>query len=156
MAVDLVYSRTYPVEHERAYDLVVPAPLPFIFAGRVGPLPPITHVEQADDHWGDPGQTRVIRTSDGGTMTETVVEADPPRTFAYELGDLTGPLKLLAATVEGRWTFAPAGTGVRITWSWRITPTSSLAMPVLKAVGGFWQGYARRGFDRLEQLLVDG
>ena len=76
--------------------------------------------------------------------------------FGYEIGDVTGGLKPLVSTVEGRWAFAPAGTGVRVTWAWTLHPLnagSSLAMPLF---GRLWHGYARQALEQIEGLLLPG
>ncbi|HEY4332941.1 MAG TPA: SRPBCC family protein, partial [Ilumatobacteraceae bacterium] len=69
------------------------------------------------------------------------------------IGTVTGMMKVFVAAADGLWTFAPAGTGVRVTWTWAITPTAAgrLAMPVFARL---WQGYARQAMDEIEKILV--
>ncbi len=42
---------------------------------------------------------------------------------------------------------------MRITWSWDITPTRPLGVPVLRILGRMWKGWARRALADLEPFL---
>ena len=152
--VSLTYSRTYPSGVDDAFDEVLAHDLTRLFDRRYAAIPPIKAVKDQAGAWGTPGQTRTIALADGGTMRESLIEVDRPGKFAYRISDITGPMKPLVAGVEGAWTFEPAGTGVRITWSWNVRPAGrvgALAMPVFRRM---WEGYARKGFDNIERLLV--
>ena len=152
--LQLTSSRTFPVPVGQAYDAVQTAPLPVLFARRYGAIPPIRSVRDQDGVWGTVGQTRTIVLADGGTMREELTSADRPDGFGYWISDISGPMKPLVAGVEGRWSFEPAGTGVRVTWSWTVHPagrTGSLAMPVFARL---WAGYARQGLEEIEKILV--
>lgn len=154
MTLHLEASRAVPVEPEKALALVLPAPLPKIFGRRYAAIGPIAAVRDQAGGWDTAGQTRTIVLADGATMKETLTAIDAPSSFSYEITPLSGPLKLLIGHVAGRWSFSPAGTGTRVTWSWDVTPTSqaaSLAMPVF---GWMWKGYARQSLEALEELLV--
>src|SRR3954447_16195100 len=113
MVLELSASRTYPAPVERAFDVVLPTPLPELFSRRYAALPPIREVRDQDGEWGTVGQTRTIVLADRGTMRETLVSVDRPRSFGYRISDIAGPMKPLAASVDGLWTFEAAGTGVR-------------------------------------------
>ena len=66
----------------------------------------------------------------------------------------TGALKPLASHVEGCWAFAPLATGVRVTWSWVLHPTSAYAARVLPVVGRMWLGYARQALEQTSGALL--
>lgn len=152
--VELSYSRTYPADVETAFDQVLPFDLTQLFSRRYAAIPPIKSVRDQIGPWGSPGQTRTIGLADGGTMREELLVVDRPARFTYRISDVTGPMKPLVASLDGAWLFEPAGTGVRITWTWNLQPAGRLgrlAMPVFRRM---WQGYARLGFDNLETLLV--
>src|SRR6478752_8272290 len=125
MELELARSRTYPVSVEHAFDVVLPTPLPELFHRRYAALPPIREVRDQDGEWGTVGQTRTIVLADRGTMRETLTSVDRPGSFTYRISDISGPMKPLATSVEGRWTLDPAGTGVRVTWAWTLEPTSA-------------------------------
>ena len=146
-------SRTYPVALEEAFDRTLAWPLPELFPTRYLAIPPIVRVDQ-DGEWLEAGQSRVIHTSDGGSMRERLVVVDRPRSFSYQLTELTGPMKPLVSLVEGTWAFAPVGTGTRISWSWTIHPVSAVGAVALPVFGWMWQGYAARALDHLEDLLL--
>ncbi len=146
-------SRTYPVERDRAFTRTLTWPLEELFCRRYGPIPPIAGTDQ-EGEWGAVGQERPIRTGDGGSMRERLVEVDPPHRFAYEITGVTGPMKPLASRIEGSWSFDEVGTGCRITWRWTIHPASGVSALALPAFGRFWNAYARRSLDHLEELLL--
>lgn len=151
--VKLSQSRAVPAPVDEAFDRVLRHPLPEVFSRRRLALPPIKDVRGQAGEWGFVGQTRTIVLADGGTMLETLTAVDRPRSFDYTITDVRGALKPLVAKADGRWTFEPAGTGTRITWTWELTPTAAgrLAMP---AFGAMWQGYARQALEEIEGILL--
>jgi hypothetical protein len=154
-ALDLSFSRTYPLAVGPAFDAVLPLPLPFLFSRRYAALPSIREVRDQDGEWGTLGQTRTIVLADGGTMRETLTVLDRPSSFGYTIDRVSGPMRPLASTIDGLWTFEEAGTGVRITWSWTVHPASAATALLMPAFGRMWRGYARQAMELLEQALVD-
>ncbi|MEI7054437.1 SRPBCC family protein [Nocardioides sp. CCNWLW239] len=149
-------SRAIPAAYETALARVLPAPLPQIFGRRYAAISPIAEVRDQAGGWDSVGETRTIVLSDGATMRETLTTIDAPSSFSYEITPLTGPLKLLVGHVVGRWSFAPAGTGTRVTWSWSVTPSSRVGAVAMPVFGWMWKGYARLGLEALEGVLVEG
>lgn len=150
----LRHSRTYPAAVDRAYDVLVAVPLSELFDRRYLLIPPITAVRDQSGPWEQPGETRTIVLADGGTMHERLTLVARHERLCYVIDAVTGMLKPIVEHVEGEWSVEPAGTGVRVTWTWRVHPSGrlgELAGPVLSRL---WQGYARQGFDRLEGVLV--
>jgi hypothetical protein len=146
-------SRAIPVDIQRAFDLTLPAPLTTIFCRRYAILPPIREVRGQDGAWGQIGQTRVVVTTDGGTMFERLVTIEAPRLFAYRLTDITGPMKPLVDSIEGRWEFARAGTGTLVTWRWTVHPRN-LGSPFMPLISRMWRPYARQALEELSDLLL--
>jgi hypothetical protein len=136
-----------------AFDTVLPTPLPQLFHRRCGPIPAIKAVDGQIGGWGTVGQTRTIRTADGGSMREELTRVDRPSAFGYTITDVTGPMKPLVSTVQGLWSFDTAGDGTRVTWQWTITPKSSLVAPVMPVFCALWRRYADRSFDAIGTLL---
>ncbi|MDT5220033.1 MAG: hypothetical protein QOF15_2138 [Mycobacterium sp.] len=91
----------------------------------------------------------------GGRIQENLTSVDPPRSFAYTLSGITGPLATLVSSVDGKWSFAPAGTGTKVSWQWTLHPKSSAAAPLLPVFGKMWKGYARVVLEKLSAQLVD-
>ena len=151
--VHLEQSHTYRVSVEHAFDVVLATPLPDVFRRRYAAIPAIREVRGQDGPWGTVGQSRTILLADGGTMREELTQVDRPRCFAYTITEITGPMKLLAASADGRWTFEDAGSGVVVTWAWEVRPASSVAALVMPVFARFWRGYARRAMVLLEVLL---
>ena len=147
-------SRAVPVPVEEAYRRVLPAPLTEVFDHWYGPIPSVREVTDQEGEWGTVGQSRTIRTADGGSMREELTTVEPPLGFGYTISDVTGPMKLLVSTLEGSWRFEPAGTGVRITWAWTIHPASQLAEVAMPLFGWLWKGYARQALEGLERRLL--
>jgi|NGEPerStandDraft_6_1074524.scaffolds.fasta_scaffold08749_6 hypothetical protein len=147
-------SRAIPVELQRAFDATLPIPLTTIFSRRYGLLPPIKQVRGQDGMWGQVGQSRVVVTTDGGTMSELLTDVDTPHSFSYRLSDITGPLRPLVDSIDGRWEFAPKGTGTLITWRWTLHPRG-MGARVMPLITVMWRGYARQALELLsEQLLT--
>ncbi|MBZ5737768.1 SRPBCC family protein [Nocardioides mangrovi] len=153
--LEVAASRSYPVGVARAFDAVLPLPLPFLFSRRYAALPPIREVRDQDGEWGALGQTRTIVLADGGTMRETLTGLDRPASFGYRIDQVSGPMRPLASSIDGLWTFEKAGTGVRVTWSWTVHPSSSATALLMPAFARMWRGYARQALELLEQALVD-
>lgn len=151
--VTLSESRAVPVPVEETFDRVLSHPLPEIFRRRRLAIPPIKEVRDQRGEWGTVGQTRTIATADGGRMLETLTSIDRPHGFGYTISEVRGPMKPLVATIDGLWTFEPAGTGTRITWRWNLTPTAAgrIMMP---AFGAMWRGYARQALEEVEAILL--
>ena len=148
-------SRTVHVPLEAAYAGTVAVPLPDVFCHRYLAMPPVVGVDGQDGEWGrEVGQTRTIRTSDGGSMVETLTVVDAPHRFAYRIDRLRGPMRPLVRRLDGAWTFESTGSGTTITWSWDITATSALTRPLVAVVGRMWHGYARAALATLESLLT--
>ncbi len=150
----LSYSRTYPIGVEQAFDELMPIDLTALFDRRYAAIPPIRAVEDQAGEWGTPGQTRTIRLADGGSMREELTEVTRPARFGYRISGVTGPMKPLVASLDGAWLFEPAGTGVRITWTWVVRPAGRLGRLAMPVFGRMWRGFARQGFDTIETLLV--
>lgn len=147
-------SRAIPVGQEDAFRDMVPMPLPALFRRWYGPIPPIKEVLDQTGEWDAVGQSRTVVLAGGGSMREELTRMDPPRSFAYLLSDITGPLAPLVGRVEGEWIFEPVGTGTKVTWRWTIHPRSSLAAAALPVFGRLWRGYARQSLEELSNQLV--
>lgn len=154
MVTHLSESRTVPVAPEDAFARTMPMPLPELFTRRSGPIPPIRETREQPAIWDTVGQSRLIVLADGGTMRETLTSVDRPRSFGYDLTDLTGPFKLLVSSASGLWAFEPDGTGCRVTWSWTIHPRGPIGRLAMPVFGRFWHGYARAALAQLETNLT--
>jgi hypothetical protein len=152
--VHFAYSRTFPAGVKRAFDELLPFALPGLFTRRFAAIPPIKAVTDQDGEWGAPGQTRTIHLSGGGTMREELLEVTSPRRFAYRISDITGPMKVLATSIDGAWEFEKAGTGVRISWLWRVHPRGRVGAAAMPAFERMWRAYARLNFDNIERIIV--
>jgi hypothetical protein len=147
-------SRTFPTSVESAYQSVLVAPLPRIFKNRHWAIPPIVEVLGQDGEWGTSvGQTRTIKQSDGGRLLETLTVIEPPHQFGYNISPVKGPLKLLVASASGTWAFTRFGQGVRITWSWDITPTKWIGRAAMPVLSRLWLGYANKAMVEIDSIL---
>jgi Polyketide cyclase / dehydrase and lipid transport len=147
-------SRAIPVSIEHAFGGVLAMPVTRIFRRRYLLLPPIKEVGEQSGDWARAGETRRLHTGDGGTMLETLTEVLAPTRFAYRLSEITGPLKPLTQEIEGDFGFAPAGTGTKVTWRWKVHPCSAPAGVALRGLGRMWNGYARQALEELEAQLL--
>lgn len=147
--------RAIPVSVEDAFAGTLAISLPVICSQWYGVIPPIKEVRDQPGEWGPAGQTRTLVMVGGGRVKETQTSFDPPRSFGYTLSEITGPLATLVSTVDGKWSFTPAGTGTRVNWQWTLHPKSSTAAPVLPVFAKMWKGYARVVLEKLSAQLVD-
>jgi hypothetical protein len=125
-----------------------------LFSRRYAALPAIREVRDQVGEWADVGQTRTIVLADRSTMSETLVSVVRPESFGYRIDHVHGPMRPLASSIDGLWTFEKAGTGVRITWSWTVHPSTAATALLMPAFGRMWQGYARQALEQLEGLLL--
>jgi hypothetical protein len=147
-------SRAIPIGLQQAFDVTLPMPLTAIFSRRYGLLPPIKEVRGQDGVWGQVGQTRTVVTTDGGTMRELLTEVDAPHSFSYLLSDISGPMRPLVDSIDGRWEFVTQGKGTLITWRWTLHP-KGLGAYIMPLITLMWRGYARQALELLsEQLLA--
>jgi len=149
----LTSSTVVPVPPEVAFDAVLAAPLPELFTERSGPIPPVRECRGQEGPWGTVGQTRTVVLDDGGTNLETLVALDRPASYRYRLGDFTGAMKPLVASVDGEFAFGAEGAGTRVTWSWRMHATNPLARLFLPGLGFFWRRYAAGMWQRYAARL---
>lgn len=156
MTTSLSHSRTYPVPPDDAYRQVLALPLTALFDRRYLAIAPITEVtDQTDGQWGSRvGQARTIVQGDGTSLRETLTRLDPPHAFGYTITPTGGPMRLLVGSAQGLWSFAPAGTGTRVTWQWEVEPANPVAALTMGPFGHLWRGFARQGFERIESHLV--
>jgi hypothetical protein len=148
-------TRTYPLPVEETFDRVLTAPLEQIFTRRYGPIAPIKSTrDQTGEPWGEVGQSRRIVMADRTSFHEELTSVDRPCSFGYRLTGFVGPLKAIAASVDGRWGFERAGTGTRVTWDWSVHPQGRLGEVAMPAFGRLWQGTARQVLEELERFLL--
>ena len=146
----LEQSRAYPVGVEQAHAALLATPLEQIFTRRFGPLPPVKGVRDQDGRLGDrrpdPDDPARRWRHHARGLTSVVAGVE----FGYRIDDVTGGLKPLVSTVEGRWAFAPVGTGVRVTWAWTVHPRNAGSVLTMPVLGRLWQGLrpAGPGADR--------
>lgn len=152
--VTVEHSRAIPVEPQRAFEVTLPTPLTAIFSRRYGLLPPVKDVRGQEGPWGQVGQSRTVLTTDGGTMRELLINVDVPHSFSYRLSDISGPLRPLVDSIDGRWEFASRGTGTVITWRWTLHPSGRAAARIVPLIGLMWHGYARQALELLSERLL--
>jgi len=151
--ISVEQSRAIPVDVHHAFDGTLPISLPTIFRRRYVLLPPIKEVRGQAGTWGQVGQVRTVVTSDGGTMREVLTDVDAPRSFSYQLSEITGPMRPLVDRIEGRWEFTSKGTGTLITWRWTLHPRA-VGAPFMPLIIKMWLGYARQSLEQLSELLL--
>jgi hypothetical protein len=153
-SIVVAQSRAIPVSVEDAFAKTLPIPLTVICSRWYGPFPPIKAVRDQTGDWDAVGQTRVATLVGGGSVNEELTSVDPPRSFGYTLSGVKGAMAPLVSSIDGKWSFAPAGTGTTVTWQWTIHAKSGLVAPLLGVFGRMWKGYARLTLENLSDQLV--
>lgn len=119
-----------------------------------GPLPGVARVEGDTAPWSAPGQQRTITSQDGTVLRETLIRYEPPRAYAYRIGNIEGALARLAAGGESEWRVAPVADGCELFWTYTLTPKSALAAPALWIfLRALWPGYMDAALHRLKALI---
>lgn len=148
-------STHFPVPPEVGYDAILAAPLETIFVDRAGPIPPVKECRGQEGPWSSVGQSRTIVLADGGTVLETLIQADRAnRDYRYRLTEVTGALKPLVASVDGRFQFVAEGDGHRATWSWTLHPTNAVTRLLLPVFAIFWRQQAAKMWPRFGARLT--
>lgn len=127
---DVVFPRL------RAHD-------PTRFYPRSGVLPAVVDVRDQTGDWDTAGRSRTLVLSDGGTLVETLVSAEPPL-FAYDLSRFTGLFGGLVASGRSEWRVTADGDGSSIAWTYSFTALPGRGMPVAAIVRLAWGPYMRR------------
>jgi len=143
----------YRLALDAAFNGTLAMQLPVVCRRRYGVIPPISRVTGQVGNWGTVGQNRTLVFRGGGSLRETLLHVDRPRSWSYTPSD-TGPLAALLSRIEGEFLFAPAGTGTRITWRYIVHARSGPAAPALPIFAWSWRGYARQTLEELSGLLV--
>jgi Polyketide cyclase / dehydrase and lipid transport len=151
--ISVEQSRAIPVDVRHAFDGTMTVPLATIFCRRYGLLPPVKLVRGQIGTWGKVGQERSVVTADGGTMQEVLTAVDAPHSFSYRLSDITGPMRPLVDSIEGRWEFTSKGTGTLVTWRWTLHPRG-LGAPIMPLITKMWLRYAQQALEQLSGLLL--
>lgn len=149
----LEHAHTFATPAAATHDAVMTAPLERVFDRRHLLIAPIRRTEGQQGEWRSVGQTRTLVMGDGATMREELVAVVPGEGFDYHLDHVTGPLRPLLREVDGRWRFAADGSGTRVTWTWEVTLVGPQARVVGPVLTPLWQGFARKGFQRIATLL---
>jgi hypothetical protein len=88
-------------------------------------------------------------------MREVLTDVDAPHSFSYQLSDITGPMRPLVESIEGRWEFTSKGTGTLITWRWTLHPRG-VGAPFMPLLVKMWLRYAKQSLEQLSELLLAG
>ncbi len=114
------------------------------FYPKFGPLPAVTEVRNQTGAWDAVGQTRTLLLSDGGSVVETITDADSPTLFAYELSDFQKLFGRLVSGARAEWRFERVGSGTRIRWTYEFHALAGRGWIVGLIVRLFWARYMKR------------
>ncbi|MFW0791173.1 SRPBCC family protein [Gordonia sp. CPCC 205333] len=153
-SIVLARSTILPRPPAEVFTPTLVLPLPALFSTWFGPIPPIREVLDQTDDWQHAGQTRTIKLSGGGQMTERLTEVNEPARFRYQLSDVKGAMAPLASSIDGEWRFESSNAGTTVTWQWEIHAKSVVSGWILPAFGKLWNGYADRALKRLGSLVA--
>jgi hypothetical protein len=150
----MAYSRSISVTNEDAFRGTLMMDVAAVFRRWYGPFPAIRQVVGEDNTWGTVGQTRTLKMAGGGSTLEELTKVEAPHQFAYHVGNIKGPLSMIAEGIDGQFEFTTAEAGTEVTWRWKVYPRSALTRPAVTALIPFWHGWARRALEELSKQLV--
>lgn len=136
---------------ERAFAIIVPAPLPPIYE-KWGPFPGTRDARNQIGGWDGVGQTRTLDLTDGTTAEELIVEYDAGHSFSYEVTKFTNVLGRLIHGVRGDWTFIQDGDGSIVRWTWEFKPRPFCRLPVHLALVPLFRRYMQQAADNATRL----
>ena len=105
----IVESFEIPAEVERVFELVASPAGMLLFEG-YGMIPGIAKVTSSAPERAV-GVEDVITNSDGSTHQEHVVELEPPRLYAVEIGPFESPMRHLVTHLNERWELEGSPSG---------------------------------------------
>ncbi|MGN6722694.1 MAG: SRPBCC family protein [Marmoricola sp.] len=152
MSYTVSSSHTFATTPERAWDVIVEAPLQSIFNHRSGPIPAVKDMQE-EEPWGRAGAVRTVLLADGTSNLESLISASRPDDYRYELTAFTGPMKALVSKVEGRFDFQPQGDQTVATWTWVLHPTNAITGLALPVLGFFWKGWANKMWPKFASRI---
>ncbi|MGX5680010.1 SRPBCC family protein [Schumannella luteola] len=114
-----------------------------------GPLPAVIAVSDQTGPWTVVGQSRMLHLSDGGTVVETITDADSPTYFAYNLSAFRKLFGRLVSGARAEWRLEREGDGTRIRWIYTFHPKRGARPLVALIVQLWWSRYMRRVLPRI-------
>lgn len=135
---------------EEVFDYATDPLSPSEFFAGYGPIPAIRRIEMLDGAAPAVGARRRVVLADQSELVEEILVLDRPRHHAYRVTGYRAPFSLLTHEGEGEWYFEPRAQGVRVTWNYRYTLTSSLVWPVGAAMmSGLMRPAMQRALERI-------
>ncbi len=120
--------------------------LPLLFPG-FGVVPGV--LEATIDGPTENGAVRIVKTKDGATVRERIVEHLPPSIHRYVLEGLRAPFSWIVESAEGTWRLAQEGDATHFLWTYEFTLTSFLAAPVARLAVSHFRRSMERGLENL-------
>ena len=118
---------------DRFWTWFVRTPLEDVLPGGGG-LPTVTGAEAVGaPAWGQAGAQQRVSLSDGTSVHETVLEADPPSFLRYQVWGFEGAGGRLLDHAQGRFAFASDAGGTRVTWTYAFAPRRAWQRPIVWA-----------------------
>ena len=152
MHVLLHTERTLRAPPDAVFALAVDAErFPALFAG-FGPIPGLRRITLHGPL--AIGATRDVEDLGGVVMCERVDALEPSRRHAYTLSGLQPPLSWLVREGRADWTFAPAGAGTQVVWTYAFELTAALAWPLAAPLlRVYMRGAMQRCLDAMARQL---
>jgi hypothetical protein len=139
---------------ERAFDTLSAEDVLPTLLHRYLFVPGVTGTADVSGPWNQPGRSRTVALSGGGTVREEITSYERPRYFAYRVEGFPAPFALLVRSAQGRWWLATDGARTIIRWSYSFDAARPAgAVPLRVFAHLFWRGYMRAAMRRLGRVL---
>lgn len=120
----------------------------------LGPIPGITGQENLNGSPTRTGTRRRVFMTDRSVVEEEVLAFERPKVHEYRwTNEPAFPFSLLVATGHATWTFAPVGSGTRVTWHYEFGLTSPLAYPGMLVIRAFFRRWMQQALDGVKTAL---
>jgi hypothetical protein len=153
---DVVVTRHLVVRAplERAFDTLSAEDVLPTLLHRYLVVPGVTGTTDVSGPWDQPGRSRMVELSGGGSVHEEITAYERPRYFAYRVDGFPAPFDRLVRFAQGRWWLATDGKRTIIRWSYSFdAATRAGVLPLRVFAHLFWRGYMRAAMRRLGRLL---
>jgi hypothetical protein len=116
-------------------------------------MPGVEKTTDTTGPWDVPGSNRIVHTTDGAQVRETVTAAVAPDYFSYRVNEFSSPLiKRLVSEARGQWWFSSEGDRTHAKWTYSFDTRGIWAVPILfPMVKLLWKRYMRAAMNVTKQ-----
>ena len=118
-------------------------------------IPGVAAVEMLDGAQPGPGAHRRIALTDGSTVEEEILVFERGVEHRYQwVNPPAPPLSYVLKTGHASWLFDRSGHGTKVSWTYRLGVSSTLAYPAALVVAFFFRRWMEQSLLNLETAIA--